>query len=91
VASGLPIVSTAVDGVKDVFIDGENALLVEPGDQEGLARALGRVLADPDLARHLSSHARATAARLSVSAEIDRYHAPYESLVTTRTVLSRDF
>ena len=58
---------------------------------QGLARARGRVLADPDLARHLSSQARATAARLFVSAEIDRYHALYESLVTTRTVLSRDF
>jgi L-malate glycosyltransferase len=80
-ASGLPIFATAVDGVKDVFTDGTDVLLVEPGDEVGLARALERVLADASLAASLSRQARLTAVRLSATAEVDRYLAIYTSLM----------
>jgi len=79
-ASGVPIVSTAVDGVKDIFTDGVDALLVPPQDAAALAAALARVLTDEDLARRLSAAARARAARLSVSEELRQYVALYERL-----------
>ena len=48
-ASGLPIVSTRTVGVVDCLRDGENALLVEPGDVEALTAATQRLLDDEDL------------------------------------------
>jgi glycogen synthase len=53
-ASGLPIVSTRAVGVVDCLRDGENALLVEPGDVEGLAAAIGRMLDDDAVRRRLA-------------------------------------
>jgi glycosyltransferase involved in cell wall biosynthesis len=48
-ASGLPIVSTKTVGVVDCLRDGENALLVEPGDLDALTAATRRLLDDEQL------------------------------------------
>lgn len=48
-ASGLPVVSTRSVGVVDCLRDGDNGVLVEPGDVDGLARALDRIAADGGL------------------------------------------
>lgn len=53
-ASGRPLVATAVDGTAEVVVDGESGLTVMPGDHAALAHALCRVLGDPDLARRLA-------------------------------------
>ena len=42
-------VSTAVGGVPKVVIDGETGLLVEPGDHEAMAKAMIRMVQDPEL------------------------------------------
>ena len=56
-ASGLAIVSCRTTGVVDCVRDGENGLLVEPGDVPALARALTRVVADRELRAELASRA----------------------------------
>jgi glycosyltransferase involved in cell wall biosynthesis len=81
---GLPIVATAVDGVKDVFTDGVDARLVPPGDEAALVAALERVLADDALAHRLSANARQTVSRLTVAAELQRYVDVYEALLAER-------
>jgi glycosyltransferase involved in cell wall biosynthesis len=58
-AAGAPIVATAVGGVPELIHDGEQGLLVQPGDPEALADALERMLADPAFARRLGDAARA--------------------------------
>ena len=58
-ASGLPVVSTRSVGVVDCVRDGENGLLVEPGDVDGLAGALDRVLGDAPLRERLAAAALA--------------------------------
>jgi glycosyltransferase involved in cell wall biosynthesis len=52
-ACGLPVVSTCVGGVPYIVVDGVSALLVNPGDADGMAKALTRVLRDANLARAL--------------------------------------
>jgi glycosyltransferase involved in cell wall biosynthesis len=59
-ASGLPVVSTRVSGVPELIEDGANGLLVAPGDADGLAAAIARLLADEPLARRLARAARQT-------------------------------
>ncbi len=48
-AAGLPVVSTTVGGIPDFVGEEENGLLVAPGDQQGLAGALIRLLTEEPL------------------------------------------
>jgi glycosyltransferase involved in cell wall biosynthesis len=48
-ASGLPVVSTAVGGVPEVIRDGLTGMLAEPADEEGLTEKVAQVLTDPEL------------------------------------------
>jgi glycosyltransferase involved in cell wall biosynthesis len=57
-AAGLPIVATAAGGTPEIVIDGETGLLSAVGDQEGLGRALVRILGDPGLGLRLGGAAR---------------------------------
>lgn len=50
-ASGLPVVATAVGGVPEVVRDGVEGVLVPAGDASALAEALQKVCADPDRLR----------------------------------------
>jgi glycosyltransferase involved in cell wall biosynthesis len=46
-ASGRPVVASAIGGLPDIVTDGETGLLVEPGDPERLRDALRGLLQDP--------------------------------------------
>ncbi|MBK1832025.1 glycosyltransferase family 4 protein [Verrucomicrobiaceae bacterium R5-34] len=48
-----PVVASAVGGIVDVIRDGETGLLVEEKNEEQLATAINRVLADASLAQQL--------------------------------------
>ncbi|MFC5137271.1 glycosyltransferase family 4 protein [Actinomycetospora rhizophila] len=56
-ASGLPVVSTDVVGVRDCVRDGDNGLLVPPKDPAALADGIARVLDDPGLRTGLATRA----------------------------------
>jgi glycogen synthase len=58
-ACGLPVVSTRSVGVVDCLRDGDNGVLVDPGDVAGLARALDRVAADSALRERMRDRALA--------------------------------
>lgn len=51
-----PIVATRVGGIPETIQDGVHGALVEPGDVEGLAAAIGTMLGDPG-ARHSAEKA----------------------------------
>ena len=46
-ACGKPVVATAVGGVPEIVVHGENGLLVPPGRPDLIADALTQLLADP--------------------------------------------
>lgn len=48
-ASGLAVVATPVGAVEDIVHDGETGLIVQPGDVDGLATAMTRLVEDRDL------------------------------------------
>ena len=58
-ASGLVVVSTAPGGIPLLYRNREEALLVAPGDWEGLARSVETILADSSLARVVTRAAAA--------------------------------
>ncbi len=52
-AVGTPVIATRTGGVAEVLDDGVNGLVVEPGDVDALAAAIGRFLEEPGLAERL--------------------------------------
>ena len=58
-ALGKPVVATRAVGTADYVRDGENGLLVEPGDAGALANAVERLLRNPDVAKRLAAAALA--------------------------------
>ena len=62
-AAGRAIVASRVAGIPDVIADGENGLLVPPGDVAALRAALTRLAADAALRARLGAGARASAVK----------------------------
>ncbi|WP_409192481.1 glycosyltransferase family 4 protein [Bradyrhizobium sp. RDM4] len=57
-AHGVPIVCTPVGALPDLIEDEKTGLIVEPGDVEGLASALARIIDDPGLMQRLGENGR---------------------------------
>jgi colanic acid/amylovoran biosynthesis glycosyltransferase len=57
-AFGVPVVTTAVNGLAEAVLDERTGLVVPEHDPTALAEALARILADRALARSLASEAR---------------------------------
>jgi len=58
-ATGIPVVATAVNSVPEIVISGRTGLLARPGDPASLARALAHMLDHPDEGARMAAEARA--------------------------------
>ena len=59
-AHGLAVIATRVGGIPNKISDGENGILVEPGNAEALGREIARLASDPELRLSLGANARRT-------------------------------
>jgi len=86
-ACGLACVATRVSGSEDLLAQEACGLLVEPGDANGLASAILRLLRNPDLARRYGQAARRSIERSYVFGEVMHRHVElYTTLVDSRSV-----
>ncbi len=77
--SGTPVVATPAGGIATVAVDGETALVVPERDAAALARALERLLAEPDRGRALGRSARDTVRRTHDWSHVaERFEESYE-------------
>ncbi len=53
-ACGLPIVGTRVGGIPELIEEGENGILIHPGDRDALLNSLVWLLNDPILREHMA-------------------------------------
>jgi glycosyltransferase involved in cell wall biosynthesis len=83
-AAGKAIVSTAVDGCREVLEDGVTALLVPPRDGASLAAALGRVVDDAALRRSLADNARKASTRYDIRTCVAGMEALYDEVLAER-------
>lgn len=83
-AAGKPVVATAVGGVPELVLDGVSGLLVAPGDVEGLAQAISKLILDAHLrfrmAREALNEARK---RFDISVMVRQYEALYDRLLAS--------
>jgi glycosyltransferase involved in cell wall biosynthesis len=73
-AAGLPLIASRRAGaIGDVAVEGENALVIEPGERGEIAAALRRLVREPDLRERLSAGSRAVTARHPLEADIEAW------------------
>ena len=80
-AMARPLVSTDVDGLRDVLVDERDALIVKARSSEALAGAIDRLLDDSALARRLAVGAQQTAAHFDIQRFVNDMSELYEILV----------
>jgi glycosyltransferase involved in cell wall biosynthesis len=61
-ATGLPVIASAVDGIAEVCTQGHDAVLVTPGDPEAFSRALSFLIDKEGAIETVAANARKTAA-----------------------------
>jgi glycosyltransferase involved in cell wall biosynthesis len=81
-AARLPILATAAGGVPEIVTDGGNALVVKPGDIDGLADGMRRLLESPALRDQLRDSAGALIAKYSPEGYSRALLAEMESLLS---------
>jgi glycosyltransferase involved in cell wall biosynthesis len=85
-ASGLPVVATAVSGIPLAVLPGETGWLVPEGDGRALLRALREALSDLPAARALGERGRTRVeAELTWDAVASRYREAYRSALVAPT------
>ena len=84
-AAGKAIVSTAVDGCREVIEDGVTGVLVPPRDPDALAAALTKLVADPGRREGLGRAARQASARYDIQRCVDEMQALYDEVLRERS------
>ena len=79
-ACAKPVVASRVGGVPEVITDGQDGLLVEPGDIPGLASAINTLLSDRKLATCLGEQAKLNMAEhFSLAEMVNRTTQSYQA------------
>ena len=86
IAAGLPVVASDIGAIPDLVQQGENGILVHPGDVSAIARAVRELGDDPARRAQIAGRNRARAeSMLSWDSATDRYLALYAELMARVT------
>lgn len=76
-----PILSTNVDGLREILVNDDNALVVAPRDADALAHGMLRLIDDEALEERLAARAHETSQRFGIQAFVDTMEQLYDVLV----------
>lgn len=82
IAAGRPVVAFGGGGLPEIVLHGKTGLLVDNADVEGLAEALGRLLADRAARERMGAAGRRHAAGFAFQRHVERLDALYHELVS---------
>jgi len=85
-ASGRPIVASDLPSLREVLRDGENALLVEPGNPQALTAGIQRIKDDPALGRRLAAQALEDVREFTWARRAERLEAVFTEVLGVRGV-----
>ena len=80
-ALGVPVIATRVGAVPEMMLDGETGLLVKPGDELELAKAIGVLLENEDLRLKFSRKAREFAKNFTVERAVYKLEKIYHDVI----------
>ena len=82
---GVPVVASNIGGITDIVQHESTGLLVPPGDEDALAKALTALLENPELSRSLGQGgARLLRETFSWDRIVDRWDAVYKRVIASR-------
>jgi glycosyltransferase involved in cell wall biosynthesis len=81
---GKPVVATKPGGQTDMVVDGETGFVVDRGDVAGLARAMQRLIGDPDLRVRLGEAARRRSELFTADVAVPRIELLYADALARR-------
>jgi len=85
-AAGVPVIATNVGGNPELVRDGETGFLVQL-DEEALAQAMARFLADPELRKECGRRAKAfVSSHYRLASVLECYEQMYLSLLSEKSV-----
>ncbi|MGC8657944.1 MAG: glycosyltransferase [Desulfomonilaceae bacterium] len=76
-AAGVPTVATRVGAVCELIEDGISGILTPPGDSAALAKAIERLLSDPNLMGNLSGSGRERMRKFNLNLERSKWEKVY--------------
>jgi glycosyltransferase involved in cell wall biosynthesis len=82
-AAGRAIIASDLPAIREILRDGENALLVEPGNAAAIAAAMRRLIDGPELAARLARTAAAEAPRYTWPRRAERLETLLKDVVGT--------
>ena len=80
-AAGLAVVASEIGSIPDIVADNENGFLVTPGDLNGYAAAMKRLLDDHTLLENFRHKSSELVAKFNITEVISAYEALYRKAV----------
>jgi glycosyltransferase involved in cell wall biosynthesis len=88
-AASRPVIATRVGAIPTVIKDGENGLLVDARDTDGLRNAIASLLSDPDRCRRLGDQAHGwVSANFTSEAMALKYRQMYEEVLGSQSQIT---
>lgn len=84
---GTPVVAQAIGNLAEIVQSGENGLLIDSEDEEGLRKALQRLLSDPAERERLGNSGKRASQRFSVQATGDAVEALLQKMTRSERKL----
>jgi len=79
-ALGVPVIATRVGAVPEIVVDGRTGILVEPGDELELAKAIEVLIENHELRKRFSLNAREFVKNFTFEVTVDKLEALYHVL-----------
>lgn len=80
-AAGTPVVATRCGGPEEIVLDGENGLLVPPGDPYALAEAIDKILESDYLSEKLTRNAANQIEKFKSTTKVKEYQVVFQRVV----------
>jgi glycosyltransferase involved in cell wall biosynthesis len=81
-ASGMPVVAVNAGALYELCVNDKNGYLFEIDDYEMMSRGIGRLLADPEMAKRMGDESLAIAQTHDLASTITQFEELYEKIVS---------
>ena len=81
---GVPVISTKVGAISEIVLHGKTGLLVKPGDELELARAIEMLISDQELRKRFSLNAREFVKNFVLERQVDKLECLYYEILNCK-------